>query len=97
MDLARLVWTFNSPGWAYDEATLATTVRAFDNPDFVDIVIFNYRWRLSLVGSDPRYTTIESRLQAAPNIAVPTITIDGAEDPFTPSDDGAGYRVFTAM
>lgn len=92
MDLARLVWTFNSPGWAYDEGTLATTARAFDNPDFVDIVIFNYRWRLSLVGSDPRYATIESRLQAAPNIAVPTITVDGAEDPFTPADDGAGYR-----
>lgn len=91
-DLARLVWTFNSPGWAFDDETFATAAKAFDNPDYADIVIFNYRWRLGLVASDPRYDTIESRLQAAPTIAVPTITIDGAVDPFTPADDGAGYR-----
>ena len=91
-DLARLVWSFNSPTWRFDDATFNRTARAFDNPDYVDIVIFNYRWRLGLVASDARYDAIESRLQATPSIAVPTVTIDGAKDPFTPAGEGATYR-----
>lgn len=42
--------------------------------------------------SEPQYTSIEDRLQHSPVIAVPTITIDGEYDPFTPPGRGAVYR-----
>jgi pimeloyl-ACP methyl ester carboxylesterase len=91
-DLARLVWKFNSPTWAVDDATFDRTAASFDNPDYVNIVIHNYRWRLGLAEGDPKYDGLEKRLAAGPTIAVPTITVDGALDPFTPAGDGSSYR-----
>ena len=55
-------------------------------------MIDNYRWRLSLAKGDPRYGGLEDQLQETPVIAVPTITLDGEYDPFTPSGDGSAYR-----
>ena len=43
--LCRLLWRQWSPGWAFDEATLAATTALFDNPNFVDVVIHSYRHR----------------------------------------------------
>ncbi|GAB2461605.1 alpha/beta fold hydrolase [Streptomyces incanus] len=91
-DLAKLVWKFNSPTWNFDEATFDRTAAAFNNPDYVSIVIDNYRWRLGLTKGEPQYEAIEKRLAAAPVIKVPTITIDGAHDPFTPPGNGSAYR-----
>jgi pimeloyl-ACP methyl ester carboxylesterase len=91
-DLGELIWKFNSPTWNFSEATYNTTAAAFNNPDYVAIIIDNYRWRLDLVPGDPRYAAIEKKLDAAPTIAVPTVTVDGQYDPFTPPGDGAAYR-----
>lgn len=91
-DLARLIWTFNSPTWEFDDATFGRTAAAFLHPDYVAIVVHNYRWRLSLAGGDPRYDALEKRLAAAPVIGVPTITLDGEVDPFTPAGEGEAYR-----
>ncbi|MEU4097494.1 alpha/beta hydrolase [Streptomyces sp. NPDC026673] len=91
-DLARLVWEFNSPTWDFDDATFNRTAASFDNPDYVAIVLHNYRWRLGLAEGDPRYDRLERRLAAGPVIGVPTITLDGEADPFTPAGDGALYR-----
>nr|WP_235454060.1 alpha/beta hydrolase [Streptomyces olivochromogenes] len=91
-DLANLVWRFNSPTWKFDEATFDRTAAAFGNPDYVGIVIDNYRWRLGLAKGERQYDALEKRLAAAPVIAVPTITIDGAHDPFTPPGNGSAYR-----
>lgn len=91
-EFTDFVWRFNSPRWDYSADTLARTVAAFANPDFVPIVIGNYRWRLSIAPAEPEYAAIEERLQQAPTIAVPTITVDGAQDPFTPAGNGSGYR-----
>jgi len=91
-DLARLVWKFNSPTWAFDDATFDRTAAAFNNPDYAGIVIHNYRWRLGLEKGDPRYDGLESRLARRPVITVPTITLDGASDPFTPPGGGSSYR-----
>lgn len=90
--LAEQIWTFNSPTWKYDQATFDATAASFTNPDYVAIVIFNYRWRQSLVPSDPYYADVEAELQKVPTIGVPTITVDGKYDPFTPTGDGASYR-----
>ncbi|MEV7391082.1 alpha/beta hydrolase [Streptomyces sp. NPDC091215] len=91
-DLAKLVWKFNSPTWNFDDATFDRTAAAFNNPDYVSIVIDNYRWRLGLAKGESRYDGLEKRLAAAPVITVPTITIDGAHDPFTPPGNGSAYR-----
>jgi len=91
-DLGELIWKFNSPTWNFPEAMYEQTAAAFDNPDYVTIVIGNYRWRLGLAADEHSYARIEKRLQQTPVIAVPTIIIDGAFDPFTPAGDGAAYR-----
>ncbi|MGW7486356.1 alpha/beta fold hydrolase [Streptomyces sp. NPDC054786] len=91
-DLAKLIWKFNSPTWNFDAATFDRTAAAFSNPDYVSIVIHNYRWRLSLAQGDPRYDGLERRLAQGPVITVPTLTLDGAADPFTPAGGGSSYR-----
>jgi pimeloyl-ACP methyl ester carboxylesterase len=91
-ELGLFVWKFNSPTWTFSTATYDQTAAAFNNPDYVSIVIGNYRWRQSLYPAEPEYASIEAKLQQAPAIAVPTITIDGKYDPFTPAGDGAAYR-----
>ncbi|WP_377272994.1 alpha/beta fold hydrolase [Peterkaempfera sp. SMS 1(5)a] len=91
-ELAELVWKFNSPTWNFDKAAFDRTAAAFDNPDYVSIVVFNYRWRLSLVKGEPQYDDIERRLAQGPAIARPAITLDGEVDPFTPAGNGSLYR-----
>ena len=88
-EFGRLIWTIASPKWNFDDATYQRTAAAFDNPDHVDIVIHNYRWRLSLAEGDPKYDKLEDKLSEGPVITVPTITIssdfDGA------AADGKAY------
>jgi pimeloyl-ACP methyl ester carboxylesterase len=90
-DFAKLIWRFNSPTWMFDDATFDRTAASFDNPDYVAIVIHNYRWRLSLAAGDPRHDAIEQRLAAGPVIGVPAITLDGDSDGVAPATDGTGY------
>ena len=47
-EFAELIWKLASPKWQFDDATFARSAASFDNPDHVDIVIHNYRWRLGL-------------------------------------------------
>lgn len=76
-DFAKLIWHTGSPKWAFDEATFERSAVALDNPDHVDVVISNYRWRIGLADGEPRYAEAEARLAKLPNIGVPTITLDG--------------------
>ncbi|WP_333776949.1 alpha/beta fold hydrolase [Streptomyces sp. IBSBF 3136] len=90
--LCRYVWTLVSPNWDFDDATFERTAQAFKNPDYAAIVLFNYNWRIGLVEGERRYDRYEKQLAAQPPIAVPTITLDPALDPFTPPGDGSTYR-----
>ncbi len=80
----KLLWRLWSPTWAFDDATFERSAPAFDNPDFVEVVIQSYRHRFDLVLGDPAYEEIEERLAAQPSITVPTITFDGADDGVRP-------------
>jgi pimeloyl-ACP methyl ester carboxylesterase len=80
-DLVKLLWQTWSPSWRFDDATFARSAPAFDNPDFVDVVIHSYRHRFNLVPGDPAYAAIERELAKQPVIAVPTITDDGVRSP----------------
>ncbi|MGW2914208.1 alpha/beta fold hydrolase [Streptomyces asoensis] len=59
------------------------TAAAFDNPDFVDVVVHSYRHRYGLVPGDARYDEAERLLADKPVIDVPTIVLDPTEDPVT--------------
>jgi len=59
-DLTRYMWRLWSPNWDFDEATFARSAEAFDNPDFVNVVIHSYRVRFGLVPGDPVRTNPES-------------------------------------
>jgi len=86
--IAKLLWEMWSPNWDFDEATFEQSAPAFDNPDFVEVVIHSYRHRYGLVTGDPAYRLIETRLSAQPQITVPTIAIDGTDDGVAGSTKG---------
>ncbi len=88
-EIARTLWTRNSPNWRFSEATLDHHASAFDNPDYVDIVIHSYRHRLGLAAGLPQYEDVERRLAALPVIRVPAITLDGRADGVVPATDGS--------
>ncbi|PYC68125.1 alpha/beta hydrolase [Micromonospora arborensis] len=76
-DFARLIWQTASPKWSFDDATFERSAAAFDNPDHVDVVIHNYRWRLALASGESQYDEVEKRLAAKPKITVPSISLEG--------------------
>jgi pimeloyl-ACP methyl ester carboxylesterase len=76
-DFAKLIWRIASPKWSFDDPTFDRSAASFENPDHVDIVIHNYRWRLGLVEGETDYDELERRLAEAPVITVPTITLEG--------------------
>jgi pimeloyl-ACP methyl ester carboxylesterase len=76
-DFAKLIWQTASPKWSFDNVTFDRSAAAFDNPDHVEIVIHNYRWRLGLADGESEYAELEERLARSPVIGVPTITLEG--------------------
>lgn len=90
-EFAELIWQLASPKWNFDEATFARSAAAFDNPDHVEIVIHNYRWRIGLAKGEPQYDDLEKRLAASPVISVPTITMEGGANG-APHPGDASYR-----
>jgi pimeloyl-ACP methyl ester carboxylesterase len=89
-DFAKLIWQIASPKWAFDDATFERSAASLNNPDHVDIVIHNYRWRLGLAEGEATYDDLERRLAEAPVIDVPTITLEGDANG-APHPDAAVY------
>jgi pimeloyl-ACP methyl ester carboxylesterase len=89
--LCRLLWNLWSPTWNFDEPTYARTAEAFENPDFIDVVIHSYRHRYGLVAGDPALEEMERRLAMQPRITVPSITLDGSTDGVMPSGGTAHH------
>lgn len=83
--LGKLLWRLWSPEWAFDDATYAGSAAAFDNPDFVEVVIHSYRHRFGYAPGDPGLATIEAALAAQPAIRVPTISLCGGADGVGPT------------
>ena len=89
-DFAKLIWRLASPQWGFDDATFDESAVALENPDHVDIVIHNYRWRLGLADGDPRFDEVEAQLATAPAVGVPTITLEGDANG-APHPDASAY------
>ncbi len=90
-DFNKLIWQLASPRWKFDDATFDRTAASFDNPDHVDIVIHNYRWRIGLADGEAKYDDLEKRLAVAPSITVPAITLEGDANG-APHPDASAYR-----
>jgi pimeloyl-ACP methyl ester carboxylesterase len=94
-DFSKLIWQIASPKWNFDDATFARSAASFDNPDHVDIVIHNYRWRLGLADGEPKYDELETRLAKAPVITVPAITLEGDANGAPHPDPGSYANKFS--
>ena len=94
-EFAKLIWRLASPKWQFDDATFARSAASFANPDHVDIVIHNYRWRLGLADGEAKYAELETHLAAAPVITVPTITLEGDANGAPHPDPSAYAKKFT--
>ncbi len=95
--VCRLLWRLWSPSWAFDDATFERSAAAFDNPDFVDVVLHSYRHRFALVPGDPVADAWERLLAAQPPIAVPSIVLHGADDGVSPPSSSEQHgRHFTS-
>ncbi len=94
-DFNKMTWQLSSPKWNFDDATFERSAASFNNPDHVDIVVHNYRWRLALAAGEERYDTLERKLAEAPTIAVPTITMEGDSNGAVHNDPSAYAGKFT--
>jgi pimeloyl-ACP methyl ester carboxylesterase len=94
-EFSKLIWQLASPKWDFDDATFGRSAAAFDNPDHVDIVIHNYRWRLGLAEGEPKYEDLEKRLAQGPVISVPTITLEGDANGAPHPDPSAYAKKFS--
>ena len=94
----RFLWRTFSPTWRFDDATYARTASAFDNPDFVRVVLHSYRFRIGAVSGDPALDPMERRFAAQPRITVPTIVLEGADDGVDPPAEPGSVAVhFTRL
>jgi len=73
----KFIWHQASPKWNFDDATYNRTAASFNNPDHVDVVMHDYRWRLGLADGERKYDDLEKRLAALPVVTVPAITMEG--------------------
>jgi pimeloyl-ACP methyl ester carboxylesterase len=79
--LCKLLWQLWSPGWHFSDEEYNRTAPAFDNPDFVEVVIHSYRHRNSNAPGEGRFLAVEKQLAQRPKIAAPSILLYGATDP----------------
>jgi pimeloyl-ACP methyl ester carboxylesterase len=83
-EICRLLWRDWSPGWRFDDATFERAAAAFDNPDFVPVVIHSYRHRYRNAPGEPRLDAIERRLAERPRLEVPSAILHGRDDGVDP-------------
>jgi pimeloyl-ACP methyl ester carboxylesterase len=77
---ARIQWdTWSPQGW-FDEATFETVARSFENPDWLEITLSNYRGRWRDEPRDPRYDLLHEKIASTEQLSVPTLMIQGGTD-----------------
>ncbi|MNT33978.1 Alpha/beta hydrolase family protein [compost metagenome] len=85
--LCELLWKLWSPTWAKGPELYPLSAPAFDNPDFVEVVIHSYRHRFMYAPGDPALESMEEALTQQPPISVPTISLCGADDGVGPAPE----------
>ena len=97
--IVRYLWETWSPTWEYTDEAYNRSASAFDNPDFVDVVIHSYRHRHGYAPGEERFLETERQLAERPPITVPAIVLRGNDSGFgRPSaDPTADRRRFTNL
>jgi pimeloyl-ACP methyl ester carboxylesterase len=90
--ITELLWRQWSPGWGFTSTEFERTAEAFDNPDWVDIALHNYRHRLAGAEGDPRHATLARRLATTGPISAPTLTLDGEAHGVLSAPDRRAWR-----
>ncbi|CAB3748946.1 alpha/beta fold hydrolase [Paraburkholderia solisilvae] len=94
--IARFMWDTWSPAGWYDEPAFDEACRAFDGPDWAQVVVHSYRHRWRFVEGDPAYAADEAQLHPAPVLAVPTLVLHGGADTCNhPSTSSGRERFFS--
>ena len=91
-DFIKFIWKTWSPTWNVNNNLYNLSANAFENPDFVEVVIHSYRHRFGLVCGDKKFEKIEKKLSNQPVISAPAITIDGDNDGVTGLSDIAKIK-----
>jgi pimeloyl-ACP methyl ester carboxylesterase len=94
-DFAKLIWQIASPRWKFDDAIFDRSAVSLENPDHVSVSIHNYRWRLGLVEGESKFDEMEKQLEQAPDVVVPTITLEGDANGAPHPDSGAYAKKFS--
>ena len=92
--LAREMWDTWSPAGWYDSADFDETARAFENPDWAEIVLHSYQQRWGHAPAYAQYADDDARLNPAPRLDVPTLVIHGGSDFVSLPEMSAGKEKF---
>jgi pimeloyl-ACP methyl ester carboxylesterase len=93
-DFCRELWRTWSPQWRFSEEQFASAAEAWDNPQFVDIVLDYYRMRWGGALGRRAYAELEEMLDVnpPPKIGVPTLFIQGSADACDLSEGADGQE-----
>jgi pimeloyl-ACP methyl ester carboxylesterase len=91
-NIARLLWAEWSPSYQTPRDTEEAFFAAFQNPDFVDVVISIYRHSIGNWPGEQKHSEYERTLTSRPAIKVPAVTVDGSLDPLKPGGTETGTR-----
>jgi pimeloyl-ACP methyl ester carboxylesterase len=82
--IAQLLWEEWSPTYETPKEMKEAFFSAFENPDFVDVVVSVYRHSMGNWPGEQRYVENEQILTLRPVIKIPAVTVDGSLDPLKP-------------
>ena len=93
-EYGMLLWPDVSCNNATTSETCDHTAIAFQNTDFVDVVIHAYRFVFRTEEGDKAFEDLEKRLASRPSINVPSITLDGTQDQLKPGGSSSHDAMF---
>jgi pimeloyl-ACP methyl ester carboxylesterase len=91
---AKMMWDTWSPAGWYDLAEFETTALAFENPDWVEVVLHSYRQRWGHAPDYAECAADQAKLIPAPVLNVPTLVIHGEADGCNHPESSAGKEAF---
>lgn len=88
------LWRLWSPSWDFDDAEFENTAKAFDNPDFIEVIMHFYQHASGEVLGNKTYDEIEHRAKAIPKLNVPTVVLHGDDDACTLPSSSSGQSEY---
>ncbi|MDH2050566.1 alpha/beta fold hydrolase [Achromobacter marplatensis] len=93
-EFTRTMWDTWSPGAWYTPDDFDQAARAFDNPDWADVVLHSYRHRWGYAEGDAAYRADTALLMPAPVLTVPTLVLHGGADACNQPATSEGKEAF---